>query len=219
MKANEQMGIIFLSVYGREQLFSEEELISILEKYDQIKEKYYQIRWTDSKQKTSQTVETPTEGKWFEVNPLAIDQNLFKEKRSDSMQEKTRQLILKAFVELKKHPERNKAFRTLIPEKTWNYSTVKNLKKMASQFGDHIADWVEQALEWAQRIANGESWEDICNKEDNVANWWSRLVIWKNGQVRLVGGSSDSGLPASDVSDFYYGDLDVIYCKVPLVVL
>ena len=161
----------------------------------------------------------PTEGKWFRVNPLAIDQNLFKEKREDLMQDKTRKLILQAFKELKKHPERNKAFKTLIPEKTWEVETVGGLKKMASQLGDHIADWVEQALEWAQRIENGESWEALCNKAD-TANWY-RLVVWKEGYPQCVGGlreDSDFSMPSVALDDDAYADYDFSFLAVPLVV-
>ena len=31
-----------------------------------------------------------------------------------------------------------------------------------------MADWVEQAFEWAQRISNGESWKTICNDADTA---------------------------------------------------
>jgi len=212
MKVTLQMDKITLSVNGREMTFSKEELSSILKEY-------YQIKGTGSKRETIQTAQTLTESKWFEVNPSAIDQNLFKEKRSDSRQEETRQLILEAFEELKKHPERNEAFKTLIPEKTWECKTIGELKKMATQLGDHIADWVEQSLEWAQRIANGESWEAICNEED-TANWY-RLVVWKNGYTRLVGGSrlDNTLVPASGVYNYDYVVNGYISNTVPLVVL
>ena len=200
---------VTLQVNGREMTFSEEELSSILEKY-------YKI----TKQDTIQIAQTPTEGKWFEVNPSAIDQNLFKEKRSDSKQEKTRLLILDAFEELKKHPERNHAFRTFIPKKTWEGpKSIGELKKIASQLGNHMADWVEQALEWAQRIENGEAWKEICNKPD-TANWY-RLVVWKNGYARLVGGSRNVNFnyPSCAVHNYNYYDDVVISLTVPLVVL
>ena len=168
---------------------------------------------------TEQFAEKPTEGKWFKVNPLAINQQLFKRKRSDYQQEQTRQLILKAFEEMKNNPKYAKPFKTMMPEKTWESKTVGELKELASKLGDHNADWVEQALEWAQRIANGESWEKICNRSD-MANWY-RLVVWKNGDTRLVGGSRkvDFYNSASGVSSFsYHGDVNVDYA-VPLVVL
>ena len=89
---------------------------------------------------------------------------------------------------------------------------------MACKLGDHNADWVEQALEWAQRISNGESWEVICNNAD-TANWY-RMIIWKNGYARLVGGSRNRSnvFPASDVHNYDYDSYGIIY-TVPLVVL
>jgi len=194
---------------GREMTFSNVIDVSIPEKNLQIKET----------ERTMEVAQALTEGKLFKVDPLAIDQALFKKKRRDSRQEETRQLILEAFEEMKKNSKYAKAFKTMMPEKTWNSKTVRELKELANRLGDHNADWVEQALEWAQRIANGESWEKICNRSD-MANWY-RLVVWKNGDTRLVGGSRkvDFYNSASGVSSFsYHGDVNVDYA-VPLVVL
>lgn len=134
-------------------------------------------------------VTKPTEGEWFEVKPQDINQKLFRRKRKDEEQERVRKIIIEAFVEMKENPEEyGRSFKTMMPEKTWDSKTVFELKKMACQLGDHNANWVEQALEWAQRIANGESWEAICDDVD-TANWY-RLVVWKYGYTRRVGGSS-----------------------------
>lgn len=170
----------------------------------------------------SDVAQTPTEGKLFEVNPFGIDRSKFEKPMSDRRQERTRQIIQEAFAEVDKHPEKYaSAFYTLIPEKKWkSYKPVAELKQLACELGDHNADWIEQALEWAQRICNGESWEDVCNNAD-TANWY-RLVVWKNGYARVVGGSrlSDINYPASDVDGFDYdsnnGGLNY---TVPLVVL
>lgn len=203
---------VTLQVNGREMTFSEQELIAIVEKH---------LASKPTKQVTTVKVaQTPTEDEWFEVNPRAIDQKLFQEKREDSQQEETRQLILEAFAEVKSNPERyGRAFKTMMPKKTWSSKTVVELKKLACKLGDHNADWVEQALEWAQRIANGESWEDICNNRD-TANWY-RLVVWKSGYVRLVGGSRNnySVIPASDILSSDYYDFCNLNDAVPLVVL
>ena len=196
---------VTLQVNGRKMTFSEVESISILE--------------DDFESKTLEVAQKPTEGKWFKVNPLAIDENLFKKKRSDSKQEKTRQLILEAFEEMKKDSKYAKPFKTMVPEKTWTSKTVSELKEMAKELGDHNADWVEQALEWAQRIANGETWKSICNDPD-TANCY-RIVVWKNGYCRLVGGSrkDDDSNPASDVGWNDYDDSGNYDSTVPLVVL
>lgn len=199
---------VTLQVNGREMTFSEKELIAILEEH------------FSSKTTTSKVAQKPTEDEWFEVNPLTIDQKLFEEKRNNKMQEATRQLILEAFVEMKNNPEKyGKNFKTMIPKKEWESKTVAELKELACKLGDHNADWIEQALEWAQRIANGESWKSICNDAD-TANW-HRLVVWKNGYARLVGGSVDLGenVPASDAVSAYFDSDKYLDCGVPLVVL
>jgi len=212
MKVNLQTDEITLSVNGREMTFSEKELTYILEEH-------FKCEKSKVKQNVTEVTQIPTEGKWFRVSLLTIDPNLFREKRSDSMQESTRQLILEAFEEVKKNSKYTKPFKTMILQKTWSSKTVGELEKLARKLGDRNADWVEQALEWAQRIANGESWEKICNRSD-MANWY-RLVVWKNGDTRLVGGSRkvDFYNSASGVSSFsYHGDVNVDYA-VPLVVL
>ncbi len=168
---------------------------------------------------TIEVAEKPTENKCFKVDPRKIDKNLFFEEREDPRQEWTRRIILEAFEELEKNPEKYaKPFNTMIPKKTWKVNTIEELEKKARSLGNHMADWVEQALEWAQRISNGESWEDVCNKPD-TANW-HRLVIWENGYVRRVGGSrkSNNNYPASEVRDFYTSSC-MLNDSVPSIVL
>lgn len=203
---------VTLPIYGRERTFSEQELIAILEKHFS-NESTEQVT-------TEKLALVPTEDKWFEVNPQAIDQSLFQKKRKDERQEKTRKLILEAFAEVKSSPEKyGKKFKTMMPKKTWTSKTVAELKQLACELGDHNADWVEQALEWAQRIFNGESWEAVCNNAD-TANWY-RLVVWKNGYARLVGGSRFSDLddPASYVCSNDCNSNYRVNYTVPLVVL
>ena len=204
---------ITLPIHGRERTFSEKELIAILEKY-------FSNEATEQAT-TAKVAQVPTEDQWFEVNPQTINQSLFKKKRKDERQERTRKLILEAFAEVDKHPEKYaSAFYTLMPEKKWNgYKTVAELNAYANDLDGQMADWVEQALEWAQRLFNGESWETICNNAD-TANWY-RVILWKNGCYRLVGGSRNYNVlnPASDVFDYDYGFFNCICDTVPLVVL
>lgn len=202
---------VTLTVHGRKRTFSEQELITILEKH------FSQI--ATERVSTAKLAQVPTEGKWFEVNPQAIDQNLFRNEREDSRQEKTRKLILEAFDEVKNSPAKyGKRFKTMMPKKTWKAKTVEELRQLACELGDHNADWVEQALEWAQRICNGESWKAVCNNAD-TANWY-RLVIWKDGYAQNVGGSRLHGgkYPASEVYEFDFYSNDNLGCSVPLVV-
>lgn len=204
---------ITLQIGGREMTFSESELIEILENH-------FANQKETHEQKEHKTMQKPTEGKCFEVNPKAINQNLFSKKRKDSMQEQTRQIILEAFTKLSEEPEKyGRPFKTMIPKKTWSSKNVKELKEIANNLGDHMADWVEQALEWAQRIANGDTWEAVCNKADTENCY--RLVIWKNGYTRLVGGARKyiDLVPASDVSVNNCGSFARLDYAVPLVVL
>lgn len=151
------------------------------------------------------------------VDPLVMHRNLFKAKREDSMQEETRQLILRAFEEVKKESRYARRFRIMMPEQTLGFKNVRELRYLASEMGGYIADWVEQALGWAQLIHNGQSWEDICNKPD-MANCY-RLVRWKNGGYRLVGGSQldNCNNPASYVSEFSLNENCYLTFAVPLI--
>lgn len=202
---------VILQVNGREMIFSEQDLVSIVEKHLSSE--------TPKETTTVKVPQKPTEDEWFDVNPQAIDQKLFEKKREDKRQEETRKLILEAFAEMKNNLEKyGKNFKTMMPKKTWSSKTVAQLKEIATNMDGHNADWVEQAFEWAQRIANGESWEAICNEED-TANWY-RLVVWKNGYARLVGGSVCYRVykPASAVYYVDYYDNYSLDITVPLVV-
>lgn len=220
------MRTITLQVSGRTRTFSEEELVDIVEEYEAIVALLGEHQATTQKKeeyaKTTHTkitdVQTPTEGKWFEVRPAEIEQRLFSKQKSDQRQERTRQLILEAFAEMKNNSKYARPFKTLIPEKTWDVEYVSKLRAIACHLGDHMADWVEQALKWAQRIANGETWKAVCNAPD-TANWY-RLIEWKNGYARLVGGSRNSNYasPASAVSSHGCNPNNLLHNAVPLVV-
>ena len=212
MKICGQRMKVTLPIHGREKTFSEQELIAILEKH-------FSNEATEQAT-TANVAQAPTEEQWFKVNPQEIDQSLFQKKRKNMRQEETRKLILEAFDEVKSSPEKyDRKFKTMMPKKTWIRKTAVELNQMACELGDHNADWVEQALEWAQRICNGENWEAICNNAD-TANWY-RMILWKNGYYRLVGGSRNNhdNYPASDVNYFDYYSYDSFNNTVPLVVL
>ena len=154
----------------------------------------------------------PTEGQWFEVNPKAINRKLFKKKRKGN-QEQTRQLILEAFEEVEHNQDKyGKAFRTIMPEKNWELMNIEKAQILAKQFEGHVANWVEQALEWAQRINNGETWEELCNEPDEAKNY--RMIIWKNNSIRMIGGSDKHNYSATDICyyNFHFDDnfLDVV---------
>ena len=148
----------------------------------------------------------PTKNEWFQVFPIEIDPNLFKDKREDERQEEARLIILEALEELKKYPEKygmpfetivqdkayhwekelvtyNRPSRATAPIKTREWLTIKiSMKDFIKRHlwgkESFVINWVQQALEWAQRISNGESWEDVCNKSTDFN--YDRMIIWKN---------------------------------------
>lgn len=163
----------------------------------------------------------PIYEEWFEVDASTIDITLFQKERADIDQENTRKLILKAFDQMKNEPEKYGKFRTLMPSQEW-YPTklcceIAAMKDFVREKGGEMATWIHQALEWAQRIANGDSWEAICNEADTV--YWYRAVIWDNGFVRIVGGSiyDEPVKSASHVNYRNYGDGAFFENVVPLI--
>ena len=173
---------------------------------------------TETLEGNKRIIGKPKEGILFEVNLSTIDLDLFEWSRRELNQENIRQLILDAFTEALNNPKYAKPFKTFIPEKTWKVKSIKELKKVAEDLGGRVANWVEQALEWAQKISNGEPWEVICNLRDDAD--WSRLVEWKGGYGKLVGGSQkiNFGVEPSFVSKFDYSDDQMTSYLVPLVV-
>lgn len=165
--------------------------------------------------------QSPIEGKRFLVRPSEIDRSLFKDPRTDPNQERIRELIEKAFDKVDKKPKRYGVdFSTLIPKKEWvDGKSVVELKEIAQKHGGHMANWIEQALEWAQRISNSESWETICNLPD--VNKHYRMIIGEKGYCKMIGGSTklyDKRPPANEVADCNIAG-SLFSLTVPLIVL
>lgn len=201
--------MIKIKVHGRKQSFSEDELTAILEEY-------YERKAIENNSITKVT-STPTEGNWFIIRPMMIDEKLFQEKRKKPEQETTRQKILNAFAEMHKYPEKySQPFKTLYPERTWpddKQKSLQELRNIAKVIGDDEADETEQALEWAQRIQNGESWNVVCKHTDTAIS--RRAIRFKNyGLHKIVGGPNG----ASHVFENPYTNFETVSCTVPLVV-
>ena len=144
-------------------------------------------------------------GKEFKVDPLSIDKSLFLVERRDKRQEKTRLFILMALDQVEQNPEKySKVFYKVTPKKYWISKTIEELIKVPSKLGGNITDWVEEALSWAQRITNGETWRAVCNDADTED--WCRLIKWMDGTYRIVGSSrfGKVGLAASNVRNYAY---------------
>lgn len=156
-------------------------------------------------------------GKWLRVRPDEIELSFFQKKRNDLKQENARALIEAAILEARKHPDKYPEFEIIVPEKNWVVDTIENIKKYSNELGGHTADWVEMGLMWAQRIQNGERWEKFCNIPDRSK--WYRLIIWKNNEVRLIGGSTMGGnrSPMTHIHNHYYSDSSRPGNVVPLV--
>lgn len=190
---------IVLQVSGREMTFSEEELSAIVEKYLGQK--------------------SPAPDIWFEVFPLAINQELFQKKANGTWPEIARNLILEAFEEMKCNPDRYaRNFKAMFPgEKVGGVTNgIGTQKKFASEKGDHTANWVEQALIWAQRISNGETWDSLDAPEEEGIR--PRLIVWKSGAERYVGGTL-CGRPQSHISIHRkLGSTPIHKMSVPLII-
>ena len=192
-------GQISFNVRGVKKTFTEEQIITALQEHGNIP--------------------GPTEGVRFNISPLKINRYPFYEAKKDEQQENTRQAILKAFESVDRNPQKyGDAFYTIRPEKTWEDKTVKELIELTNMLGGHVADEVEHNLELAQRIDNGESWIDVCNKPDTSR--WLRLIMGNNGLAMVVGGSSmfKAKFSASHINIHDFGPDEIPFFTVPLIV-
>ncbi len=168
----------------------------------------------------AKVTQRPERGMKFSVDAKRLNNALFEIPRTDEEQENARQIIVEALNQVKKNPEKYaKPFKTTTPCGFWPFITAGELAILAKEFGDHMADWVEQALEWAQRISNGESWQAVCNDADS--NYYYRAVMWENGCVRMIGGArrvrDDSSATKMLKHDFKTDDY--MGYTIPLVVM
>lgn len=188
---------ITVTVKGREVTLSEKELVSILEQHFKILNVV----------------------KGVEVNPITIDESIFEIGEKEhyySHEEYIMQLIQKAFIEMKKDIRRYaRPFEIVTPAELEPVYTEEKMVALAEQYGDHLADWVEQALQWAQKIANGE---DIFNKSDDSK--WFRAISWQDGHVCLVGGSEEFNNHdcASAIHEFHVNSFYQLHNAVPAIV-
>lgn len=217
------------TIHGKERNFSKEEIEAILDKH--IPKEVLVLP------EIFEEAEKPTDGKCFKVELGKINFSLFFKEREDEKQEKTRKLILEAFIEAFKEPKKYELLYLLVPEKKMvygdkNYANVEELVKFAEkvpEVGCYTATWVEVALGWAQQITNDngsdEVWQIICNNPDTLKYY--RLIIWKNNEIISVGGATEDYIivpdPASYISDddniYYYKYNDNVSYLVPCVVL
>lgn len=161
---------------------------------------------------------TPEPDKWFRVDIRTIDSVLFEEKRSDRQQEIVRKMIRLSLDEAK-HGFCYPVFYTTFPTKNWNKLSINRIVMMSEdKIGDGIATIIMQGLEWAQRISNNESWEQLCNRPDQ--NQFYRMVKWYIPEsFKKIGGSRAIGdrNPETDYFKPSNKREDVLCDTVPLV--
>ena len=169
--------------------------------------------------KVTESMKIPFKGERFKVNLETINFNLFLESREDSKQEQKRQIIFEALTVAKNNPKYAKPFTTIIPEKDWSAKHVYELEMLCYKFNGHNANWVEQCLEWAQKISNGVSWQALCNDADTCD--WYRLVVWKYDYLCLVGGAKalNSRASATNVIVHPFRHNSILSDAVPLIVV
>lgn len=194
------MEIITLTVKGTTRIFEREDLEEILEEYYDLKEAQQEDEYT-------------------EVDLRKIDWGLFEKERTDLQQEKIRRIILEALDAYRNHT-RKENFTTWVPINTWGEMTANELESLAYKRGDSLASWFHQALEWAQKITNGKTWEAICNNPDTAK--YRRIVRWKSPDaLRLIGGSTEyldtRNYPPSYISEYWCVGSH-LYEAVPLIV-
>ena len=178
------------------------------------------LQVANTTQQEEKSIVKPIEGVHFDINPLAIERSLFEKAREDPEQEETRKSILNALKMVDERPDKyGKPFKTLRIKALGTWGNFESLRKMAIKKGHHMADGVETALELAQRIANGESWECICNEPDDAS--WFRAIMWKNGQIALAGGSQkykENYSPSHIISGTQYELRELIPYAIPGIV-
>lgn len=166
------------------EVLNKEQLISILEKY-------FNLSVTDVILREVQS--PPREGVGYVVMPLEIDEELFEEERLDAKQEETRQAILRAFKVLNRDPKKyGKNFMSIVPY--YNFCKIGEVTYELWENNNHTSGVIDlgfnQVIEWAQRIANGETWEDMCNKKDRMNAYRVLFKDDEHGEKILVGGCS-----------------------------
>jgi len=128
---------------------------------------------------------------WFKVDPRSINSTHFLMKRDDKKEEEIRELINEALEVAKNNSNYDRPFKTTEAQKNWSVGTLLLFKSIAEKiYGGHVTDWVEQCLEWAQKLEAGMSWNELCAKIDNTKYY--KVVAWKRGQYRLIGGCTTS---------------------------
>lgn len=140
---------------------------------------------SETLQTRERKAQPPREDEWFEVNSQTIDRSLFESERSDEDEEEVRGWIQWAFEQVEKEPEKYaEPFETIISKNAcMQYLSCTTMEHLTYKFDR--TDIVEQLLEWAQRISNGETWEAVCNDKETAVREVLHLPYYI-GQKRFL---------------------------------
>ena len=148
---------------------------------------------SETLQTRERKAQPPREDEWFEVKPKTIDRSLFESERSDEYEEEVREWIRWAFEQVEKEPQKYaEQFETIISKTAYmKYITSSTMEHLMYEF--HHTDIVEQLLEWAQRISNGETWEAVCNDKEtavrevlNLSPIGKKCFLWLSCASTLI---------------------------------
>lgn len=139
-------------------------------------------------------------GTCFKVDLSTIDISLFQKIRADTTEEELRLLILEAYTEAQKEPEKYATpFFILLPCEDWyatrnrsrysHHANISDIKDFAKKIDGSISNWIDIYLGFAQEIShNSNAWSYLCKQIDYLPE---KFMLWKNGSYRMIGGSFD----------------------------
>ena len=154
---------------------------------------------------------------WKKIELSAIKRRKFLFKRLDPSQEVIRKLIRQALKEAKKNKGHYSSFELMVPEQHLG-NGLDSMINGAKSYHAEIANWIEQALEWAYRISEGESWKSLCNEPDDSE--FFRVIFWKDDEVAFIGDGCNYCIrpQTSILTDFFAANELCYGCSVPLLV-
>ncbi len=157
---------------------------------------------------------------WIQVDINGLRKSDFLKTKFDGetyeREENIRRLICEALAELRYRKTNNEKFEVSIPQRT-NLIPITGgqMASFAQANNGHLADWVELSIYWAQLIQQN-GWE-YCHQAETHPDY--RVVVWKNGKLRLTGGATRWGDLSylTHIGFFYYEYSDEFGKSVPLI--
>lgn len=201
---------ILVSVNGEERSYSEQELTEALERLANFEKSTHTTA-------TAVKAVSPEVGEWFPITPANINWTAVEEACEKADATNLWENISWAKEQMSTDPKYQGVIESLVPKKTWNWKTEKELRELATELGDEMVDEVITYLEFAQRINNGGEVDTLTKKADHLPYY--RQIITRNGGTGFVGGASAVDCkdpPAVLLRSSYYPDYKY-FATVPAV--